>query len=277
MGGSVILGAVEEIEKYYPRKRLSLYFDNYFTSVKLLEELSARGHGATGTLRVNRTEKCPFSDAKKFTKKPRESLEYYSTENSTIVLAKWLDNGSVIVGSNEHGVFPCAKAERYTATEKKCVQVPVPNLIKQYNCYMGGVDRLDQNISLYRIAIRGKKWYIPLLFYFIDVALNNAWLFARNGGYREDILSFRRCVAQDWLKTYRASAASPCSNRSSAIIASKTCSLESRYDDVGHTVLKSEPPLRRRCKICKSQTIFYCKKCNVFLHIKCSEEYHTKL
>lgn len=29
---------------------------------------------------------------------------------------------------------------------------------------MGGVDRSDQNISLYRISLRGKKWYFPLIY-----------------------------------------------------------------------------------------------------------------
>ena len=33
---------------------------------------------------------------------------------------------------------------------------------------MGGVDRMDQNISNYRIAMRGKKWYFCLVSYMFD-------------------------------------------------------------------------------------------------------------
>ena len=30
-------------------------------------------------------------------------------------------------------------------------------MVKVYNEHMGGVDRMDQNVSKYRIAIRGKN------------------------------------------------------------------------------------------------------------------------
>ena len=40
---------------------------------------------------------------------------------------------------------------------------------------MGGVDRMDQNISNYRIAMQGKKWYFCLVSYMFDISINNAW------------------------------------------------------------------------------------------------------
>jgi hypothetical protein len=40
---------------------------------------------------------------------------------------------------------------------------------------MGGVDRADQNISVYRVSIRGKKWYFSLISHCIDMAEQNAW------------------------------------------------------------------------------------------------------
>ena len=50
----------------------------------------------------------------------------------------------------------------------KCVQV--------YNDYMGGVDKLDFLISLYRIQAKTRKWPVRLIFHFIDLALANARL-----------------------------------------------------------------------------------------------------
>ena len=32
-------------------------------------------------------------------------------------------------------------------------------MIQQYNCAMGGTDRMDQNIEAYRISIRQKKYW----------------------------------------------------------------------------------------------------------------------
>ena len=67
-------------------------------------------------------------------------------------------------------------------------------MIKVYNEHMGGVDRMDQNISKYRIAIRGKKWYACIVTYCIDVAINNAWQLHKicEGKDAMDLLTFRR-------------------------------------------------------------------------------------
>ncbi|KAK2710973.1 hypothetical protein QYM36_012217 [Artemia franciscana] len=36
---------------------------------------------------------------------------------------------------------------------------------------MGGVDLSDMLIELYRIDIRGKKWYMRLFYYFLDISV----------------------------------------------------------------------------------------------------------
>ncbi len=94
------------------------------------------------------------------------------------------------------------KAERYIASQKKRVKVPMPNVIHQYNQKMGVVDRLDQNIAQYLPSIRGKKWYFPIVSYLITVCVNNAWIFARDGGFKDDLLSFTRTVANEWLQNH---------------------------------------------------------------------------
>jgi len=67
MGGSVVMDMVSETTR--PRDhKYSLYFDNQFTSLPLLDRLAAEGFGATGTLRMNRTKKAPL-------KKPQGSSE----------------------------------------------------------------------------------------------------------------------------------------------------------------------------------------------------------
>jgi hypothetical protein len=35
--------------------------------------------------------------------------------------------------------------------------------VHQYNSKMGGVDRMDQNISHLRVKIGGKKWYYSIV------------------------------------------------------------------------------------------------------------------
>ncbi len=65
LGGKVVLDVLDVMQKLYPTKKLSLYFDNFFTSLRLLEKVKSMGHDATGTLRKKRIEKCPFSNPAK--------------------------------------------------------------------------------------------------------------------------------------------------------------------------------------------------------------------
>ncbi|XP_046685691.1 piggyBac transposable element-derived protein 1-like [Homalodisca vitripennis] len=92
--------------------------------------------------------------------------------------------------------------KRFSLKAKKHAFIPQPNLIHQYNKKMGGVDRCDQNMSLYRIQIRGKKWYFPLICDCIDSAEQNAWQLHRHAGGNLDHLSFRRRLACNLLETF---------------------------------------------------------------------------
>ena len=76
-----------------------------------------------------------------------------------IIICKWSDNNIVNIASNNLTVFPVNRAKRFSQSEKKHIYVDQPRLIKSYNENMGGVDRSDQNLSEYRVTIRGKKWY----------------------------------------------------------------------------------------------------------------------
>ena len=272
LGGEVVLDLIDILESEYKDRKFSLYFDNFFTSLKLLDELQARGHGATGTIRSNRVEKCPISNTKTFSKHRRGSEEHFLDEDGQIILVRWCDNGVVSIASNQHGLQPMKRVERYCASEKKKINVQMPNLISKYNQNMGGVDRVDENIEHYRISVRGKKWYFPILSYLFNVCAHNAWLFARQGGYDDDLLTFTRSTAQAWLKQY----GNPPKNDKRRHTFASVIGVEKRFDNVGHFIAESNPKIRKRCKTCQSNSIYFCVKCNVYLHPKYFLEYHSK-
>ena len=60
--------------------------------------------------------------------------------------------------------------------------IPRPRVVGEYNKYLCGVDRLDQNVALYRIAYKGKKWRSSIFTWTVDVCLQNAWQRQRKGG-----------------------------------------------------------------------------------------------
>ena len=130
--------------------------------------------------------------------------------------------------SNAVGIHPQTQTTRFSRQTRQRIQVEQPAIVKFYNKSMGGVDRINENISKYRVAIRGKKWYSSIVSYLIDVFMNNAWLLHRRNKDAEklDLLAFRRRVVSYYLEHY---ARQPgCKGRPSAI------ETELQFDKVNH-------------------------------------------
>jgi len=159
LGGSVVV----KLASVLPLDNYVLYFDNFFTSLRLLHHLSVNGVKATGTVRANRIEDCPVMTVDQIKKLPRGTSDHRIDSVSNILVARWHDNSVVTLASNCHGVEPTGTVQRWSSAEKRRVELVQPYLIGKYNKYMGGVDWMDQNIATYRISIRSKKWWWPLL------------------------------------------------------------------------------------------------------------------
>lgn len=122
--------------------------------------------------------------------------------------------------------------------------VDQPHLIKKYNENIGVVDRCDQNISLYRVSIRGKKQYIPLFCHCVDMAEQNAWQLHKSYGGQLDHLAFRRAMAIGNIqKDYKKGASRKSANFHE----------HSKYDRLDHLGVFQEN--QTRCGLCH-------KKCN---------------
>ena len=110
--------------------------------------------------------------------------------------------------------------------------------------------------------------------YLFSVCVNIAWMLARAGGYKDDLLALTHSVATVWLQTYGKKPDNP-GRSQSLLISARLSTTQTRYDNVGHHIVKSDPLTRHRCKLCNSQSVFTCKKCKVHVHQKCSVKYHT--
>ena len=60
--------------------------------------------------------------------------------------------------------------------KKKAYINMCPDIVKDYNEVMGGVDLADMLISLYRTNIKSKRWYLKIIFHCIDICKVNGWL-----------------------------------------------------------------------------------------------------
>lgn len=276
VGASVVLDLIKKL----PRGSYSFYMDNYFTSLPLLDEIQKLGHDATGTIRANRVEKAPLKDPKVMKKTTRGSFDQCTDTLSDITLIRYNDNSIVTVASTQCGAEPIGKVKRYCDKQKK--NVDQPRCIVNYNRYMGGVDRLDQNVGCYRISIRLKRWYWQLLMFPINACVTNAFQLYKLSPASQsncyDLLSFTRYIVTTYLQTKNntATSASTASNNvpRSSLAVIKRVPVTIRLDGKMHHIVKNDK--QSRCGMCHKNTTKKCEKCNVALHQKCSPAFHTK-
>lgn len=167
-----------------------IYFDNFYTSLPLLVYLRARGIYSLGTIRANRISNCKFPPDTVVNKEARGySVEYvgvaYGIDISTVL---WKDNKSVRLASTYVGIEPYsragpeqqrAKAARFDRKEKRFVNVDCPQIIREYNNHMGGVDLMDGLMGRYHIRVKTNNVMIRLFYHLVDMAASNAFILYR--------------------------------------------------------------------------------------------------
>jgi hypothetical protein len=71
----VVCQFAEVLQKNFLGVSFSFFFDNFFTSAKLMSEMRRRGMKATGTVRVNRMNNCQLPDKRPMMKRSSSSFE----------------------------------------------------------------------------------------------------------------------------------------------------------------------------------------------------------
>jgi Transposase IS4 len=192
--GQVVLELIEDVPP-----GTQLYFDNWFCSPLLIKKLKEKQLGATGTVRQNRKAGCSLLTERELRREGRGSYDYKSADG--VVLCDWYDNKVVTVASNCHSVLPVKVKRRWSKTDKEYVDVPCPNLVDAYNKKMGGVDKNDMLMALYRMHLKGRKWYKRLFFHFVDLSIINAWTIMRQtSSPKISLVSFKLEIAMALIK-----------------------------------------------------------------------------
>ena len=132
---------------------------------------------------------------------PRTSLQY---------VRKIGKNKVTNAISTVTGKQPTQQVRHYCHREKQKANIEQPNIINQYNMSMREVDRMDQNISAYMINLCTKKWWWPLFWVAVDVAVSYAYQINRQSHlnleeYRLGALGFRRVIVDTYYRLYRKS------------------------------------------------------------------------
>ena len=175
-----------------------LFCDRFYTSLPLLKTLKSRGIFAVGTIMQNRLRGCPLQSDKEM---ERGSHDQLVDANSGVTVVKWMDSKSVTLASAFCGAEPLSNCQRFVRKEHQKKSFPCPNIVKEYNRHMGGVDLHDMLKSLYSVDRKGKFFYMRLCNYLFGLCVINGWILYRRSCGKENaemtLLQFTASVAED--------------------------------------------------------------------------------
>jgi hypothetical protein len=291
VGGAVVISLTENLKPncHY------LTMDNFFTSFNLFYTLQKKQIYATGTIRTNRFNNPPFLSDKEMKKMGRGTTFEISSDipDVNLGLVKWYDNKPINLCSNVVASGKVDTIKRWDRINKKYVYIERPEIVGHYNNTMGGVDKHDQLVSLYRCFIKSKKWTLRMVSHAFEMAVSNSWLEYINDAKQLkikkkdtlDLLGFRMRLAKELILlgkiviTPSRKVGRP-SSRTSPNLQKKLFSplekkkkIDSRplssvqHDNIGHLPQLDGSKEATRCKYegCKGRTHVNCIKCNVHL------------
>ncbi len=257
-----------------------LYFDNYYTSLDLVVHLAKRGIYSLGTIRRNRVPQNKMPTEADMKKRGRGASEEMvaNVDGVDVSLVLWQDNKTVSLMSTLTGAQPVSTVQRYDRAARKTTTVKCPDLVKEYNKHMGGVDKLDSLLGRSHCKVKSRKWYFRIFYHLLDITVINAWLL------------FRKVPASKMkLKDFRATVAETLCNLESPVKRGRPSSTEVekqltakkkrgnvahlpprevRQDNVLHWPIYTDD--RQRCKLPGCQLLSYvvCEKCGIALCFK---------
>ena len=191
------------------------------------------------------------------------------------------------------GVEPIDQVRRWSESAKEHIMIDRPISIGVYNNYMGGVDKIDYLISLYRIKAKTRKWPVHMFFHFLDLAVANSWLkycdfelvHGTSKSNISDLLALRNEVGRaltmatvparpaDRPRTELHSAISLASSPQKRAKKTMMPVQDVRYDFFGYWP-DCIDGLEQYCKLegCGGRSRVMCVKCNVFLCLNKSKK-----
>lgn len=160
-----------------------------------------------------------------------------------------------------------------TAGQFEMMEVPLPAPIKDYNRFMGGVDKSDQLIGYHRILRQTKRYWRTLFFHLLEICVTNAavitkWKHMENGSKPLTMSGFRDAVVLAIIDRY-------------GVNGSVNSTLHRMSDFAirhGSTPFEGNS---RKCAICHKKCSRWCKDCPFCPPLcqsttrKCHESWHS--
>ena len=274
----VAYGVVFKLIEPCLRKGYTVYMDNYYSSPLLYKDLLDAGTTASGTLRSNRRN-FPKSLKQKSKSVPRGTTTFAFHDNITVV--KWCDNRDVYAISTLYSNSMTRVKHQVDGNAK---EIPCPEIIEDYNTFMGGVDMADQAMCYYSLGRKTLKWWRRVFWRLHDMAITNAFVIYKmnNATSLQKVQTnrqFRLTLAEKLVAGMVASRRGPGCPPTQSI-----SRLTGKHFPYRHRTrqrycvcaYKKKSPRGKKYKDKKIAT--WCPKCEVHLCIgHCFECYHTRV
>ena len=268
----------------YLDKAFHLYVDNFYTNLKLIQDLENRKTYACGTVRSNRGE-----FPKQFKEAKLDVGESLFIQIGNILAVHWKDKRDVFVMTSIHG------NDTQIITRHKG-EVTKPDMIQDYNQNMGGVDKLDQRLSYYSLDRKSKKWWKKVFFRLFEMSVVNSLILfhakfpelaKKKGSHKNYRKMLVHEMIQPFLDDYANNYVEPRGRPAKEPARKSKLNVDPVVRLTGKHFRKTRHP-RGRCCICAYQinpktgkvrdkkTFDYCPKCNKYVCEECFEDFHTK-
>ncbi|XP_041978560.1 piggyBac transposable element-derived protein 4-like [Aricia agestis] len=269
---------VLELFKDYLGKGYKLFMDNFYNSIKLTRFLKSQRTDVVGTLN-RRCVDCP-QVIKDLKEKQVQRGAVESRHCGDVSVVAWKDVRLVTTVSTCHNANMVRRRRSGQVVHK-------PEVVHEYNQFMGGVDLKDQKLSMYSLERkRGLKWYVKVFRRLINISVLNSYiLYCSNIGKNKKMThrQFRYKLAEELCAQLEENLVSraaprhaePCDRLNTSVDhfpqhkeASRTCNKQVRFQrgSCARCLAKKE---RKVCNI-------LCSHCKVFLCIgQCWRDFHT--
>ena len=218
-----------------------LYLDNFFTGIDVMKILRENHVLATGTIRSNRR----YLPKDLSLDKQMKRGDSDARQHDGVFLVKWMDNRSVLLVSTACRPDASSDVERRQKGSQEKVKVLCPDMVKEYNRYMGGVDLMDHKLVSYGLDMRARiKFYFRPFFDLMNIGMNNSYVvWSRlNPTSKMKALEFRRHVTRSMIVSFGGR------ERATYNKHSKKRGAEAHVGNIQH--LPSITDVRRRCRSC---------------------------
>jgi len=249
---------VHNLSRDLQGKNFHVFYDNYFTGVKLAEDMLVQKIYTCGTIRINRSG---FPVELKGLKMRRGESKVLQKGN--LVAAVWQDKKPVAFLSTLSDPRLQVNANRRVGRNN--IQFNQPHAAYIYNQNMNGVDRHDQLRSCYALGRDGKKSWKYIFWFIMNCAIVNAHIIFSlssrrvNSKKRFSHLDFRCELAHQLIAGFSGR------KRNAAEMDNVEHNVE---NFAGHESVHMK--CKRRCRVHmnrkeRKETVYGCKLCNVHL------------